>query len=204
MVYTGEVLICGSLVKPSLVPYDKFKLKNLEKADEYLQFLADINPTRLKFGDKKLLKGAEVYCCKARRNTLTGEVPVAMAPSDFQNTYSIIGFCGIDTEVDPVCYRIHNGPNDSEHFAVTIEATVALGWLHRGDILVLDNAVIHHEKENSVLARIWILRVADCERLSSLRMMIRTPYISQCTRRQPEAECPMTTLCCKAIGEDER
>lgn len=66
--------ISGKFRKPNLVPVDKFKPQNYWKAQEYLEAISLISPNRLRFGDEKLIKGAEVYCRRTRRNILTGEL----------------------------------------------------------------------------------------------------------------------------------
>jgi len=149
--------IRGGLRKPNMIPFDKFKPENILRAHEYLQIVHRISPTRVKFGDEKLLKGAEVYCRQTRRNVLTGEVPASFTPSDFRNTYSIIGFCCIDERTTALHYRIHDEPNDAEQFGIEIENALAQGFLRGGDILVLDNAAIHAGGENRVLED-WLWR----------------------------------------------
>jgi hypothetical protein len=65
--------ISGGFRKPNLAPLDKFKQSNFWKAEDYLEAIATIAPRKLRFGDEKLIKGAEVYCRRSRRNVLTGE-----------------------------------------------------------------------------------------------------------------------------------
>ncbi len=89
---------------PNLVPYDKFRPGNMEKAWEYLDHIARISPERLKYGDKKLLKGKSIFNKLARRDVLTGLVPATTTDPDLRNTYSIIGICGICTRSTPVRY----------------------------------------------------------------------------------------------------
>jgi transposase len=149
--------IRGALRKPNMVPIDKFKPENILRAHEYLQIVLKICPTRVKFGDEKLLKGSEVYCRQTRRNVLTGEVPASFTPSDFRNTYPIIGFCCIDERTTALHYRIHDEPNDAEQFGIEIENALARGFFRAGDILVLDNAAIHAGGENQVLPE-WLWR----------------------------------------------
>ena len=141
----------GSLVQPNLVPYDKFRPANVTRAKEYLKFIAQIDPRRIKYGDEKLLKGQEIFNKKVRRHPLTGIVPATFTTPDFRNTYSIIGFCGINKQSTPVKFRIHEGTNNAELFADEIEWAIVKGFLVEGDVLVLDNAAIHVGKENSVL-----------------------------------------------------
>ena len=143
--------VAGSLRKTNTVPYSKFSDHNIERACEYLNDIADINPVRLKFGDEKLLKGSEVYNRVPRRNVLNGEVPPTFTGNDYRNTYAIIGFCGIDPRTYPVYYTIHDGINDSTSFSIHTEKSINAGFLQAGDVLVLDNARIHNGGENDCL-----------------------------------------------------
>jgi hypothetical protein len=67
-----------------------------------MRIISKVDPVRLKFGDEKHLKGAEIYCRKTRRNVLTGEVPPCFTAPDFRNTYTILGLCGIDPSTMPL------------------------------------------------------------------------------------------------------
>ncbi len=66
---------------PNLVPYDKFRSRNIEKAWEYLNHIARISPEGLKYGDKKSLKGKAIFDKLARRDVLTGLVPCEDIPT---------------------------------------------------------------------------------------------------------------------------
>ena len=44
----------------NLVPYDKYKEGNILRAIEYAEFIAKVDPRRLKFVDEKHLKGIEL------------------------------------------------------------------------------------------------------------------------------------------------
>ena len=147
--------ISGRFRKPNLVPIDKFKPENLLRAQEYLMVLARIDPTRLQFGDEKLLKGSEVYCRKTRRSVLDGTVPAVVTASDFRNTYAIYGMCGIDEDTAPLYWRIHTGNNDSDEFSYDIESAIVIGYLRGGHVLVPDNAIIHSGRDNKVLEE-WL------------------------------------------------
>ena len=146
----------ASLRKPSLVPRDKFKPDNIIRAAQYIEFVANLvrqgQAYRLKFGDEKHLKGGELFTRMGRRCPLTGAVPDMVADPDFRNTYSIIGFCGIDSRTVPVLYNINMLTNDAIDFSLAIETAIAVGFLQHNDILVLDNAAIHIGAENDVLA----------------------------------------------------
>ncbi len=56
----------GWLCVPNLVPYDKFRPRNMDKAWEYLKHISKISPEQLKYGDEKFLKGKAVFNKYAR------------------------------------------------------------------------------------------------------------------------------------------
>lgn len=145
----------GGLRKANIQPFDKFKPANIEKAYEYLAIMARIDPTRIKFGDEKHLKGKDIVHSVTRRDVLTGIVPPVTSDPDWRNAFSIIGICGIDRRSSPVRYRITSSTVDAELFAIEIEAAVASGFLRAGDVLVLDNCIVHRGKENTVLEE-WL------------------------------------------------
>ena len=78
-----------------------------------------------------------------------------MTDPDLQNTYSIIGICGICTRSTPVRYRITDATVDADLFPMEIESAIAMRFLRAGDVLILDNAVNHKGKGNSVLEE-WL------------------------------------------------
>jgi hypothetical protein len=44
-----------------MVPIDKFKPENIERAVEYIRAVLSLDQSRLKFVDEKSLKGAEIF-----------------------------------------------------------------------------------------------------------------------------------------------
>ena len=94
------------MCKPNIIPYDKFKPSNYDKALIYITVITLMNPDRIKFGDEKHLEGNVLYSRKVRKNVHTGEVPGIMTHPDFRQRYTIVGFCGIDPRVSPVRYGI--------------------------------------------------------------------------------------------------
>ena len=137
---------------PNQIPIDKFRPENLEQARQFINFVAAADVTRLKFGDEKQLKGAEIFNRKVRAHPLTGAVAPVVTNSDFRNTYSITGLCAIDDGVpSPLYFRIHEGTNDSFEFGADLELAVEIGFLRPGDFLILDNAAIHSQGDNDDL-----------------------------------------------------
>ena len=113
--------------------------------------------SKLKFGDEKHIKGAELWCRKTRRNVFSGVVPPITTHSDFRNTYTIIGFCGIDGRVTSTRYGIVEGNNNADNFAIQVQLAVSTGCLLPYDVLVLDNAAIHTGGVNATLEDwLWV------------------------------------------------
>ena len=142
-----------SLCKTSHIPIDKFKPENALCIHEYLLTISLLLPQifRIKFGDKKPLKGSELFSAKARRDPLTGDVPPTIVDSNFRNTYNIIGFCGINMISYPVDYYISDTMRQSTTAALFMDAvTLSLGksFLKPGDYLILNNATIHIYRES--------------------------------------------------------
>ena len=92
----SNLKICGGLCIPNLVPYDMFRPSNVKKAVEYIMALTRINPSRLKYVNKKSLKGKDICNKWAQQDPLMRIVLPRMTDSDLWNTYSIIGICDIE------------------------------------------------------------------------------------------------------------
>jgi transposase len=140
----------GKKVKTCNVPLDKFKRSNILRWKEYILEIEEFAPHRLKFGDEKHIKGADLYG-KVRIDPITGERPSHKTDGDFRNTYTIIGMCGIDCRVQPVEYVINKHCNDSTAFCEFIDKAIIKGFLLEGDVLVLDNAAIHNKADSTNL-----------------------------------------------------
>jgi hypothetical protein len=85
----------GGLQIVNQVPIDKYKPENFLQLLEFMDEILQINQYCLKFCDKKHLKGAKLFNRKERRDPLTGKVEPLLVDSDWRNSYTIIGFCGI-------------------------------------------------------------------------------------------------------------
>jgi hypothetical protein len=69
-----------SMVNPNLVPWDKFRPKNVADMMKFVGFIIHEKPRNIKFGDEKNLKGQELFSRKVRRNPLTGKI--SMIPTN--------------------------------------------------------------------------------------------------------------------------
>ena len=139
----------GSMQKTSKVTIDKYKQENIIRTKEYVLEITAFRASRVKFGDKKCLKGS--FSIESPPNHVTGEVEPIMVDLDFRNAYTIVAFCGIDRRATAFDYIIHSGTNDSSTFCFAIDTAISKGFLRYGDILVLDNAAIHHYQDSDDL-----------------------------------------------------
>jgi hypothetical protein len=147
--------IRGGLCMPNLVPYDKFRPRNIKKAVEYIKALARIDPSRLKYADKKSLQGKDICNKLAWRDPLAGITQPTMTDPGLRNTYSIIGICGILWRSTPLRYGITESMVDAELFALEVKDAIVSRFLRAGDVLVMDNAGNHTGKEKIVLEDWW-------------------------------------------------
>ena len=143
--------IRGNFMKWNLIPMDKFRPENIVNAEEFLRFILKQDMRRVKFGDEKHLRGSELYCKETQWNVITGEDAPVLTNSDFRNTHTIIGFCGIDTRTKAVLNFIHNGTNDAQSFSDTLIRGISLGYFLPFDIIVLDHATVHGAGDNKYL-----------------------------------------------------
>ncbi len=141
----------GGLRVVNQVPIDKYKPENILRLLEFMDKILRINPYRLKFCDEKHLKGAELFNWKGRRDPITGKVEPLLVDSDWRNSYTIIGFCGMATDTKAFSYVLRDGMNNAAVFSETVIRMVATVFLRQGDVLVLDNAAIHHYQESTTL-----------------------------------------------------
>ena len=104
--FLHALLFKGSMVKPNLVPLDKFRPQTVANLIDYINFIVGERPCNIKWCDGKNLKGQELFSRKVWGKPLTGRIPSVPTDPDFRNTHNIVGFCGIDTRTNPVWYRI--------------------------------------------------------------------------------------------------
>jgi hypothetical protein len=63
------------MVKPSLVPLDKFRAKNVANMMKFVDFIIHKWPHNMKFGDEMNLKGQELFSRKVRGIHSLGRFP---------------------------------------------------------------------------------------------------------------------------------
>ena len=179
--FKGRYTYSANFLNGDLVPLDKFKPANIIRAREYIDNIQQIDPTRIKFGDEKLLKGSELYNRKVRRDPDTREVPFIVAKPDFWNTYSIIGFCGIDQETPCFQYSLSECITDSVEWRIALEEGIASGFFRRYNVLVLDRASWHLGGYNTDIEDFcWNYQMEDGKQLKLLILFLpaRSPELN--------------------------
>ena len=88
---------------------------------------------------------------------MTGQTEEVIVPPYFRNTYCVMGFMTINqTKSPPLLYSMGEGNHDSASYMAFITMAVAIGWLKRGDIIVVDNAVLHSGGNCEILSEfLW-------------------------------------------------
>jgi hypothetical protein len=70
----NHMFLCkGNLGKLNQVPIDKFTPENIVKTVEYWDFITQVDPFWLKFGDEKPLKGEDLFNWNGHADHLNGE-----------------------------------------------------------------------------------------------------------------------------------
>ena len=173
------------------VPIDKWKPENVERAQEFIQLIYQVDPFRLKFCDEAHLKSERLYTKNGRRCPVTGVLEPVIVGSDFRNAYSITGFCGIAPDTPPFKFVMHKGTNDAQKFVDYVLNAVVTGFLRGGDVLVMDNATIHTGGDSAALEDVLI----DDHQIHVLFLPTRSPELNpieqmwHLLRRRLEAEC---------------
>ena len=127
---------------------------------EFVSFVKAVDPRRLHFFGKKLLKGSELFGRRARVNPLTGfhDALIWVHP-DFFNTFSIIGMMSLNPCKTPFLYQIGTDNGDPAACNEFIVNKLMCGWFNRNDIVVVDSATYHSLDDGFDLADLlWM----DC------------------------------------------
>lgn len=69
-----------------------YRPENLEKMIEYVTLVAQMDPSRLKFGDEKQLKGQELYNRKVRRDA--NHILSNITHEEVEGCFSHCGYLG--------------------------------------------------------------------------------------------------------------
>jgi hypothetical protein len=131
------------------------------EVSDAVAFLRETPLRRIKFADETNIKGKDFYnpYKRVRRCPLTGIVPTAVVPHDFDVSYTIQGLCGMDPRAPgrfQACIHEASTTSDGDTFDIFIEEMVENGNLRGGDFLVIDKPSIRRSKMGKAMAKsLW-------------------------------------------------
>jgi hypothetical protein len=144
----------ANMVKPNLVPIDKFKVENEIKARQFMITFMTLNPEKITFGDQKPLRSQELSNRNVRKDPLTGECPAMITDPDFRNTSNITSFTTINRfKPAPVWFDVHKNMNDAVRIIESTMGALRDYFWDPYDVLVIDNATVHTEELEELLWR---------------------------------------------------
>ena len=169
------------------VPVDKYKASNIVTYADYLNYISYVPPWKIKFGDEKSVKGEEVFNFTGRIDPVTGEKPQLVVPSDFRNTYCVMGMITVDrTCWPPLIFTMGEENHDAAAFTSFVVAAVGSGWIRRGDFIVIDNARVHSGASANILPDfLWNAPGLDGQPLN----VIFVPYPIRAPESNPMELC---------------
>lgn len=139
----------GTFRKRSMIPKDKFKTVNLFRYLEFRMFLNVVNNHQaFNFLDEKHIVNYNGIELKGRTDPLTGIVEGVEVDGDFRDSKTIMACVSVNpNKQQHVAYTIGSGNNTAISYVHFIEMLVVSKFLTHGEVLVLDNAAIHHQAE---------------------------------------------------------
>ena len=147
-------------MKIPTVPIDKYHPSNIKSNADYINCVSSIPPHILHFGDKKSLKGMEIFSWRGHAEPETGKVDKFIVMPYFRNTYCTMGFHTINTTKYPLpptlLYSIREENHDSTVFMMFMVNAVPSEWLRQRDSIVLDNIILYSGGSCDILGKtLW-------------------------------------------------
>ena len=162
--------------KPNVVPLDKWRPINIARFIEY-KCLMDALPLHYMwcFLDEKHIVNKDTIRDKVRADPLTGKLPNIPVSGDFRETYNLMAIVSLNPEKRrSIEYSIAQKNNDSTAFMKFIHFLIESKFLHRNEVLVLDNAAIHVGGAAKDLKKILWDTIVDGEPLHVLVLFLPT------------------------------
>jgi hypothetical protein len=108
----------GSLLKASLIPYDKFKPKNIARFIEYRHWLDVLfDHTRYNFLDEKHIVNSEAAPNKVCADPLTGYIDNIPVSGNFRDAYNLMAvITGNPAKTHLIVYSIGRDNGDATAF----------------------------------------------------------------------------------------
>ena len=88
---------------------------------------------------------------KVRRNPIYGYMPAILVSGDFRETYNIFACITANPNKKPMVYNIQKDNGTALSFVSFVEQMIQCNWLQHGELLIMDNAIIHTGKEAKII-----------------------------------------------------
>ena len=162
--------------KASMIPKDKFTSANWFRYFEYRMTVEHIGDNlRFNFIDEKHVVNHNGVKTKARADPLTGNVEGIMVDGNFRDSRSLVATISINPKKRSNCYyAMTKGTINAEYFMDFIKTMVYDGFLLPREVLVMDNAAVHHGKESKNLENFLWNVVIDGIQLQVLVLYLPT------------------------------
>ena len=88
---------------------------------------------------------------KVRKNPIYGYMPAILVSGDFRETYNIFACIIANPNKKPKVYNIQKDNGTALSFVSFVEQMIQYNWLQHGELLIMDNAIIHTGKEAKII-----------------------------------------------------
>ena len=125
--------------------------------------------------DEKHLVNKDTLPKKVRVDPLTGRIDFIPASSDFHKAYNLIACISTNpNKLTPTFYTIGKNNGSAEAFTDFIQEMIASKFILHGEVLIMDNTVIHTGGEASIVERMLWDTVIDDRPLNVLVLYLPT------------------------------
>ena len=148
--------------KASMIPLDKFTSANWFRYFEYrmtVDFIGD--NLRFNFVDEKHVVNHNGVETRVRADPFSGKVDALMVGGNFRDTRSLVATISVNPRKKQYCYyAITKSTINSAYFMDYIKTMAYDGFFLPREVLVLDNAAVHHGAESRELENfLWNVHV---------------------------------------------
>ena len=142
----------GTMRATSKFPPAKDTWLSVSLVERYCDFMTSITDhSNVIFADEKPMKEIDIHG-KVRRNIMTGDVPTIQCNANSKNRWNIIAACSVKKGLQRALeFIMIDATGDAHIFRLFIAHLIKIGFMERGDILVVDNCTLHFAGENSSL-----------------------------------------------------
>lgn len=160
--------------KPAYVQFAKFTASNIEYYANYLLWIVEQNPLKCKFLDECHFASRSLNRQLALGQR--GEPVIVVRGTSLKGSRTMTILTDLSNPVNPLFVEVKNGKNNQWDFFKFVLDAVASGYLVPGDVLILDNAKIHHGDDT-----IYVLQeILETLQISIMFLPTYSPELNPC------------------------